>query len=210
MKKLLGFLVLALMLCGNANSKNYLTPWGLKITVSDNFLYLGKDDNLEKNCKLIEEMGISKQSTCEKFYKNLSDGRIIYIVSKNSKKTTINANRQSLGTTIYPTSQIEANQICNHLRKNYETMTRLSLEIKNCVLEYVPKKINTNKFKSSLNNKIKSILHYSQGVSKYNRTQSQYFIHYDNYMLTFTTGCQVGECKEGNDEIINIINSINF
>jgi hypothetical protein len=211
MKSLIKFFLIffIVIISQNAKSQEYLTPWGFKINVSDDFLYLGKNNNQGRNCKFLEERGLARNTTCERFFNSLDDGRFVFIVSKKHSNSGININRQFIKATTTPQSQADANSMCSNLRRSYESMTKMSFVIKNCNLEYLNNKIDTKKF-NKLNNKIKSVLYYAQEIKNYNRIQNQYFVEYEDYLATFTFGCSFDECADGNQEIVEIINSIKF
>ena len=189
-------------------SETNLTPWNFKITTEDNLIYAG-DTNIEIVKDILVERNIVGKNKLDNFIKALDSKKIIYIFSKNQTQNAINANTQ-LDSSFLPLTDSEIQKLCEDLNSQFNSMVNVKLHLTNCNLDFYKNKISSGKFKDNLDKNINSILFYGHELSGYNRNQLQYYIRHTNKLTTFTLGCVIGECEEMHQELIKIINSIEF
>jgi len=201
-------LSILLSLPQNSFSETNLTPWNFKITTSDNLIYAGHS-TIDIVKELLINSNIIDKNKMNNFIKTLDSKTMIYIFSKNQTQNSINANTQP-DTTFFPTNDSGVKKLCKDLNNKFNSLVKVELKLTNCNLEFYKNKISSEKFMDNLSQEIKSILFYSHVISGYDRNQLQYYIRYKNKLTTFTLGCKIGECEDMHQELIKIINSIEF
>jgi len=201
-------LLILLSLPQNSFSETNLTPWNFKITTNDSLIYAG-----HSTIKIVKETLINSniidKNKMNNFIKTLDSKTMIYIFSKNQTQNAINANTQP-DTTFIPIRDSEIKKLCKNLNNDFNSLVKVELKLTDCNLEFHKNKISSGKFMDNLNKEIKSILFYGHVISGYDRHQLQYYIRHKNKLTTFTLGCKIGECEDMHQELIKIINSIEF